>query len=485
MFAALVLHLGRRDGRRPVRRREIENARDRPEEIAQIGPRLDAMHRAARQQRDEARVHLRTVLRSHEQPVLPPDRLAAEMHLRDVVVDRQPRVAEEAAERRLVVRRVADRVVEGRALERRLFVLAAPVDGEVRGRYAGCSTTSPAAMEQEYEFTGYETDALSGLQYAGARYYDPVLGTFLTHDPKRVTPNPYSYANWDPVNMVDPNGMEPFTIVGAIVVFAIGSAIGFTTAAIRAFMNGATWGEALKAGAISGAISGATAVVGAYLLQPAVSLAVAKLVSESATHLASALLFASSLAQAGYGISQNDYTGIIGLGLSVGVGWAFAQDPQSIEGHPVEISVSGNRVDITGTAELVGDPDKAREALRSLNKRWTGKFGAYDVHTNITEAVNGPGDIMISIDVSPELLDPPGPSYVDCLGCDVIHISPEADMSWAAHEFGHVLGLPDRYVALPGGLESMDMVGWIGNVMGGDPRGQVQERDVRSILNGR
>jgi len=195
----------------------------------------------------------------------------------------------------------------------------------VRGRYAGCSTTTTTAVEQEYEFTGYETDALSGLQYAGARYYDPVLGTFLTHDPKRVTPNPYSYANWDPVNMVDPNGMEPFTIVGAIVVFAIGSAIGFTTAAIRAFMNGATWGEALKAGAISGAISGATAVVGAYLLQPAVSLAVAKLVSESATHLASALLFASSLAQAGYGISQNDYTGIIGLGLSVGVGWAFAR----------------------------------------------------------------------------------------------------------------------------------------------------------------
>jgi RHS repeat-associated protein len=40
-----------------------------------------------------------------------------------------------------------------------------------------------------YEFTGsYETELNSGLEYAGARFYDPMLGMFLTHDPARLLP---------------------------------------------------------------------------------------------------------------------------------------------------------------------------------------------------------------------------------------------------------------------------------------------------------
>ena len=30
-----------------------------------------------------------------------------------------------------------------------------------------------------------------GLKYAGARFYDPKMGTFLTHDPMRQFANPY------------------------------------------------------------------------------------------------------------------------------------------------------------------------------------------------------------------------------------------------------------------------------------------------------
>ena len=79
--------------------------------------------------------------------------------------------------------------------------------GQVRGRFDAVG--SPVARpdrHNRYEFTGYETDSGSGLQYAGARFNDPDLGSFLTHDPARQFASPYTYTNRDPVNRVDPSG---------------------------------------------------------------------------------------------------------------------------------------------------------------------------------------------------------------------------------------------------------------------------------------
>src|SRR6185369_4099178 len=72
--------------------------------------------------------------------------------------------------------------------------------GEVRGRWGANGEDTGL-----YEFTGYETERDSGLQYAGARFYDPLLGSFLTHDPVESSLNPYSYVRWNPIN-ADPNG---------------------------------------------------------------------------------------------------------------------------------------------------------------------------------------------------------------------------------------------------------------------------------------
>jgi RHS repeat-associated protein len=103
--------------------------------------------------------------------------------------------------------------------------------GEVRGRFACPGTSQLTEVEQEPEFTGYETDATSGLQYAGARYYDPVLGTFLTHDPMREFPNPYTYVHWDPVNATDPSGAcEGICIVGIVIAVAAVVATGIDAA---------------------------------------------------------------------------------------------------------------------------------------------------------------------------------------------------------------------------------------------------------------
>ncbi|GEM_PF-4992714 len=63
----------------------------------------------------------------------------------------------------------------------------------------------------QYKFTGKELDN-TGLYFYGARYYDPVIGRFITadtivqapYDPQSL--NRYSYCRNNPINYVDPSG---------------------------------------------------------------------------------------------------------------------------------------------------------------------------------------------------------------------------------------------------------------------------------------
>jgi RHS repeat-associated protein len=61
-----------------------------------------------------------------------------------------------------------------------------------------------------YGFTGREFDPETGLLYYRARYYDPKVGRFLSPDPVGYLagPNLYSYVENDPVNLVDPYGLD-------------------------------------------------------------------------------------------------------------------------------------------------------------------------------------------------------------------------------------------------------------------------------------
>lgn len=56
-------------------------------------------------------------------------------------------------------------------------------------------------------FTGRE-DGGSGLMYYRARYYDPVIGRFVSEDPLGFAAgvNFYNYVGGDPVNANDPMG---------------------------------------------------------------------------------------------------------------------------------------------------------------------------------------------------------------------------------------------------------------------------------------
>ena len=61
-------------------------------------------------------------------------------------------------------------------------------------------------------FTGKEKDSETGFYYFDARYYDPTLsGLFLSVDPmsdKYPSTSPYAYCVWNPVKLVDPDGMD-------------------------------------------------------------------------------------------------------------------------------------------------------------------------------------------------------------------------------------------------------------------------------------
>jgi RHS repeat-associated protein len=78
----------------------------------------------------------------------------------------------------------------------------------------GMSLTDNPENDDVAGFTGHIRDAATGLNYMQARYYDPVIGRFLSIDPVDFIGsggdpryfNRYAYTANDPVNLIDPTG---------------------------------------------------------------------------------------------------------------------------------------------------------------------------------------------------------------------------------------------------------------------------------------
>ena len=72
--------------------------------------------------------------------------------------------------------------------------------------YGSVEDLSNDAPEDARRWQSKEYDGDLGNYYFGARYYDPLLGMWMTPDPAGQFSNPYGYGG-DPVNYVDPTGM--------------------------------------------------------------------------------------------------------------------------------------------------------------------------------------------------------------------------------------------------------------------------------------
>ena len=67
-------------------------------------------------------------------------------------------------------------------------------------------------------FTGKELDDETGLSNHGARLLDPMLGVWISVDPKRFFPSPYLYMGngYNPIRFADLNGKAPYELYGSL-----------------------------------------------------------------------------------------------------------------------------------------------------------------------------------------------------------------------------------------------------------------------------
>jgi len=67
------------------------------------------------------------------------------------------------------------------------------------------------STKTRYSYTGRERDALTGLLYYRARFYDPQLGRFISEDPIGLAGgiNSFAYVRNNPARFTDPSGLCP------------------------------------------------------------------------------------------------------------------------------------------------------------------------------------------------------------------------------------------------------------------------------------
>jgi len=58
-----------------------------------------------------------------------------------------------------------------------------------------------------FGFTGYQSDNISGMYYAQARFYNPTIGRFTAEDPIKDQLNWYGYCRANPIAFIDPSGL--------------------------------------------------------------------------------------------------------------------------------------------------------------------------------------------------------------------------------------------------------------------------------------
>ena len=125
--------------------------------------------------------------------------------------------------------------------------------GNVVGTYSydpwGNVTSHTGSATTNLQYDEQYTDAETGYQYLRARYYDPTTGQFLTRDPlAALTRSAYGYTADDPLDAVDPTGLDYWSGVNDLANATAGAAaaclveappIGFGLGIVSIGLNGA------------------------------------------------------------------------------------------------------------------------------------------------------------------------------------------------------------------------------------------------------
>ena len=130
-----------------------------------------------------------------------------------------------------------------------------------------------------FRYREYLYDEETGLYHLDSRFYDPVIGRFVSPDDVDVLKagqgnlnqyNLYAYCLNNPVNYEDSQGMFAVMAAGIICSAVINAGL----SALEAYSNGENVGKAAVIGGISGAASGMAGGIGKVIGRVAVSAAI-------------------------------------------------------------------------------------------------------------------------------------------------------------------------------------------------------------------
>lgn len=250
--------------------------------------------------------------------------------------------------------------------------------------------TQTTGVEFRFGYTGRELDAETGLYYYRARYYDPMVGRFVSEDPIGFgagDPNLYRYVGNNATNFTDPSGLL-WANLGA----------GLLNVAIDAGLQLLLKGEIDDIGSLG--VSFATGFIGVGLADKGGKLLSA---SRSVGQVATKYKYATSIATNAFVDGGVGATVQVGSNIVTGKNWSenvwetsTSQALFGAVGNTITLGAGvawnkyrGGQASIraTGSGHIIGDPDPG--ALEKYAKiiASTDDIQMISLHTGIDENV--------------------------------------------------------------------------------------------------
>ena len=206
-------------------------------------------------------------------------------------------------------------------------------------------TNQVESTDNRQWFHGKAADADTGLQYFGARYYDPVLGRFMGVDPVGFQEdnihsfNKYAYGNNNPYRFIDPDGRMAIPALIALVQAVTTRAVIGVAQRQAGLVMAAEIGAGVATGAANGGISAAEGLAARLVANNTskVQAVIAETLSKKGNISSSYTLTANEILQAGEVFLGKGYKEIgkpgSGVFLSADEARRFRIDGNSLSGN--------------------------------------------------------------------------------------------------------------------------------------------------------